>query len=189
MRDHDWMRSRSRVEASAEADPAAMGPVAQRHEVYEHGLARNLTLHEDAQGLGTLVAMAQAAAIPSGLPGHLDRAVLGLDGALLDNCSENDATHQASIRRELQDRDRAVVEGVGLVMGFSPGRTFTLTGHPAADADGAYYVSRVVHSSRPRDAALGPRAELLRVELVAPPRRHDRDLRVRRPRRRTERAG
>ncbi len=60
----------------------------------------------------------------------------------------NDVGHHARVRHELLIRDRRRGQGAGRVIGFAPGRTFELTGHPTLGADGEYLLTKVVHSSR-----------------------------------------
>ncbi|HJL15498.1 MAG TPA: type VI secretion system tip protein TssI/VgrG [Sandaracinaceae bacterium LLY-WYZ-13_1] len=61
----------------------------------------------------------------------------------------NDVDRQAQIRHERLLRDADRFEGVSLVTGLAPGRTFELSGHPTPGVDGEYLVTRVVHRSAP----------------------------------------
>lgn len=61
----------------------------------------------------------------------------------------HDAERQARIRLEAHGVRGLVGRGVGRAIGLQPGVRFTLSGHPFVDADDAYLVTRVFHSSEP----------------------------------------
>src|SRR5690606_33344217 len=66
-----------------------------------------------------------------------------------------DGAAQKTLRLEAHRRDAVTIEGVGRVLGFAPGKTFELTGHPTLGMDGEYLVVRVVHQRAPAEALLG----------------------------------
>ncbi|MCA9611021.1 MAG: type VI secretion system tip protein VgrG [Myxococcales bacterium] len=143
-RDHDWTRTRPKVEASRQSAPQALE---RAHEVYEHGIARHLTITEDAELLATLIGLAQSAAMPFGLPMGIDRRVADLKGPLLDGFTSNDVEHRAQVGHERLRRDARTVDGESWVTGFTPGRRFQLLEHPTLGADGDYLLTKVVHES------------------------------------------
>jgi type VI secretion system secreted protein VgrG len=79
---------------------------------------------------------------------HTARVIsLGGYDAGVRKYGEHDATRQARIRDELEQRDLRRATGIGRVTGFAPGLVFELSGHPALGADGEYVLTRVVHCS------------------------------------------
>ena len=74
---------------------------------------------------------------------------------------KNDATQQASVRKEAAVRDALVAFAVGRVVGLTPGRRISLLQHPAVGVDGDYLVTRVEHRSEPAEGTLLPAAAAL----------------------------
>jgi type VI secretion system secreted protein VgrG len=73
---------------------------------------------------------------------------------------QNDAGIQKQVRREAHIVDGEVGRGIGRVIGFAPGLTFELSGHPTVGVDDEYLITRVVHVSRPAALSGGdPEAE------------------------------
>ncbi|MCZ7681705.1 MAG: contractile injection system protein, VgrG/Pvc8 family [Sandaracinaceae bacterium] len=68
---------------------------------------------------------------------------------------ENDAAHQANVRRQAHAVGAMVAEGTSRVIGLWPGTTFELTGHPTLGMDGEYLVTSVVHVSGPEPGSTG----------------------------------
>lgn len=160
-RDHDWTRaSMTNIDGSASIQGRHGRD---EHEVYEHGLERHLTIHENGGVAAAMLATISAAALVDGFTGALDYRVTNLAGAMLDNFSSSNVQDRTKIASERLGRDTRTVEGVSLVRSFSPGRTFDLIGHPTLGADGEYLISKVVHASSWRDADEG--MDLSRSEL------------------------
>lgn len=150
VRDHDWRRARPTLEEGAQIAKARGG--LHDHSVYQHGFDQQVTLTEDADLAATMFGLLQSALLPNGLPPGLEHLVLDLPGAAFDVFSSDDAKRQVGLRSELLGRDATTNAGRGVVIDFSPGRTFELVGHRTLGADGEYLLTRVVHSSRPLDA-------------------------------------
>jgi type VI secretion system secreted protein VgrG len=159
VRDHDWTSARPTIEV-AQTDTQSFAP---RHaqEIYEHGLDQKLTIHEDNAVLAAAVQLLVRGALPFGMPPGLEHRMLDLPGAVLDSFTSSDAAHQLTTRQQRIRRDARVSRGVGVVTGFSPGRTFTLAGHPTLGADGEYVITKVVHSSTPSHLQLDVDSALL----------------------------
>ncbi|MCZ7686207.1 MAG: type VI secretion system tip protein VgrG [Sandaracinaceae bacterium] len=68
-----------------------------------------------------------------------------------------DAARQKGVRLEGLAMEARMCLGVSRVIGLAPGTTFELSGHPTIGVDGAYLVTRVLHSDRP--ASGGQEAE------------------------------
>lgn len=102
VRDHDWTRARPTVEASAPLEESTA--TSREHEVYEHGLARHVTIHEDHALLASLLRTLQSAVLPSWFSLGLDFP-LDLAGGVFESFTSSDIDHQLGIRRELSGRD------------------------------------------------------------------------------------
>jgi type VI secretion system secreted protein VgrG len=59
---------------------------------------------------------------------------------------KHDADRQAKIRAELLRAPQRTAHGTGRVIGFRPGRRFSLIEHPSVGADHEYFLTRVEHS-------------------------------------------
>jgi type VI secretion system secreted protein VgrG len=145
VRDHDWTSGRPTLEGSVDVAAPVIGDRA--HEVYDHGLGRHLTIHEDHELLSTLLTMLKSAILPHGLPLGLDRVVNNMDGAVFESFTQANLAHQLAMREQLLRRDAATFEGIGLVTDFAPGKKFELLGHPTLGLDAEYVITRVVHAS------------------------------------------
>lgn len=143
VRDHDWARGMPRVEEAV--DTPETRPGEKRHEVYEHGFERHLTITENHELLGTMLRMAQSAIVGAGLPMGLEDMVHDVPGIRFEGFTSENSAQQSEVRHELLRRDAQSIEGAGAVTGFAPGRKFGLIGHPALGGD--YYVTRVSHTS------------------------------------------
>ena len=60
---------------------------------------------------------------------------------------QNDAARQKLVRQQAHSVDALIGRGHGRVIGFCPGTTFELAGHPMAGVDGQYLITRVRHAS------------------------------------------
>ena len=69
-----------------------------------------------------------------------------------DSYGQNDAARQKQLRLEEHEMDVVVGYGRGQVIGFAPGTTFELQGHPTPGVDGEYLLLRVIHSSGDPDS-------------------------------------
>ena len=140
VRDHDWTRGAPRLEA--EHGPADAGFTR-----YEHGFHEGVTITEDQELLATLVSVAQQALIPPGIGMDIVGKIRDLGGTLLPSFTSENTAYRARIRQQLAARDAHAATGIGHVIGFQPGVTFDLVGHPTLGVDGAYYVSEVRHGT------------------------------------------
>ncbi|MGE0787241.1 MAG: type VI secretion system Vgr family protein [Sandaracinaceae bacterium] len=60
----------------------------------------------------------------------------------------NDASEQATLRKEAANQGRILGQGIGRVISMAPGQRFELVGHPTAGVDAEYILVRVEHVSR-----------------------------------------
>lgn len=141
VRDHDWTRVRPRIEGAHEEH--ALRP----REVYEHGLHRHVTVTEDNEIVASLAGLAMSAALPTGLPLGLETFVHDVPAAVFGDFTSNDIAHQVRTRAEALTRDASIAVGESTVIGFAPGATFDLIGHPTLGADGTYVLTDVAHES------------------------------------------
>ena len=147
VRDLDWTRARSRVEADAEVD---VRPSQQRHghEIYEHGFARSTAIREDHGALAAMVDALNRAVMPHGPPIGMAYGVVDFPGGVFERFTSHDAVHQATIRAQRLQSGARVARGAGLATRFAPGLTFQLLGHPSLGTDGEYVITSVRHRSR-----------------------------------------
>jgi len=144
-RDHDWTRATTQqVQATASVEGSESG---RRHDVYEHGLERHLTMHEHKELAAAMLATLYTAALPRGLPPGLGHRLHTLDGANFDAFTSNNADDRALVRAQWLGRDARTFVGRSLVRSLSPGGSFEITGHPSLGADGDYFITKVVHGS------------------------------------------
>ena len=77
---------------------------------------------------------------------------------------KQDGTRQQDVRLEAHVVHGRVGSGVGRVVGFRPGTTFELTGHPVVGIDGEYLLTRVQHRARQVTEALGAKPDASAAE-------------------------
>jgi len=104
-----------------------------------------------------------------------------------------DSGDQAPLRQERLIADGIIGRGGGRVIGFAPGTTFELTGHPTVGVDGEYLITKVDHQNssfeagsgepyhntfeciplavpyRPRRVAIKPRIDSIQTAIVTGP--------------------
>ncbi|MBT8469808.1 MAG: type VI secretion system tip protein VgrG, partial [Deltaproteobacteria bacterium] len=92
-----------------------------------------------------------------------------------DGYQKNDAKEQAEMRRELDARDKLVMQGSGAVVGFCAGGAFNLTTH---DLEGEYVLTTVTHSFNSRSATYSNGFSCIPAKTPYRPNRHTHKPRV-----------